>query len=222
MESWVSVGTLLTTVYLLSLYLLWLLRKNYASAGIRALVNSCSRMCTTTRLTTAVLYLVPTVALLSTTARDAGTLVQRTMADPLYCRYHYGHPDMLDKLALLAQGGVSKATKDLNLSEDVFAGMGGSLPYLLWPPFLWQRCLPRLRTGMDATLRGQTVVHREYFQVGKGRDLGAITILQFFSKLSQGTAQMTTSRQVYAYYGSTYYDHLPPVLCLPWLTLLTL
>ena len=97
-------------------------------------------------------------------------LVQRTMSDPLYCRYHYGHPDMLDKLALLAQGGVSKATKDLNLSEDVFA-------------------------GMDATLRGHTIVHREYFQVGKGRDLGAITILQFFSKLSQGTAQMTTSRQ---------------------------
>ena len=92
------------------------------------------------------------------------------MSDPLYCRYHYGHPDMLDKLALLAQGGVSKATKDLNLSEDVFA-------------------------GMDATLRGHTIVHREYFQVGKGRDLGAITILQFFSKLSQGTAQMTTSRQ---------------------------
>jgi len=99
-----------------------------------------------------------------------GTLVQRTMAEPLWCRYHYGHPDMLDKLALLAQGGVSKATKDLNLSEDVFA-------------------------GMDATLRGNTIVHREYFQVGKGRDLGAITILQFFSKLSQGTAQMTTSRQ---------------------------
>ena len=71
-----------------------------------------------------------------------GTLVQRTMADPLWCRYHYGHPDMLDKLALLAQGGVSKATKDLNLSEDVFA-------------------------GMDATLRGQTIVHREYFQVGR-------------------------------------------------------
>ena len=104
----------------------------------------------------------------------------------------------------MGASGVSKATKDLNLSEDVFA-------------------------GMDATLRGQTIVHREYFQVGrlghapthtthhspltnhhspltahhspltiqvgKGRDLGAITILQFFSKLSQGTAQMTTSRQ---------------------------
>lgn len=37
------------------------------------------------------------------------------------------------------QGGLSKATKGLNLSEDVFA-------------------------GMDATLRGLNIVHREYFQ----------------------------------------------------------
>ena len=49
-----------------------------------------------------------------------GTLVQRTLASPLQSRYHYGHPDMLDKIALIAQGGVSKATKDLNLSEDIF------------------------------------------------------------------------------------------------------
>ena len=62
------------------------------------------------------------------------------MASPLWCRYHYGHPDMLDKCAMMAQGGISKATKGLNLSEDVFA-------------------------GMDANLRGHTVVHREYFQV---------------------------------------------------------
>mmetsp|Transcript_4739 Transcript_4739/g.15247 ORF Transcript_4739/g.15247 Transcript_4739/m.15247 type:complete len:620 (-) Transcript_4739:259-2118(-) len=76
----------------------------------------------------------------------------------------------MDKLALVSQGGLSKATKGLNLSEDIFA-------------------------GMDAQLRGQNIVHREYFQVGKGRDMGSISILQFFSKLSQGTAQMSTSRQ---------------------------
>eukprot|EP00966_Prymnesium_polylepis_P016761 386749-Prymnesium_polylepis.1 len=68
-----------------------------------------------------------------------GTLVQRTMAYPLLSRYHYGHPDMFDKLGLIAQGGMSKATKNLNLSEDIFA-------------------------GMDAQLRGKSIVHREYFQ----------------------------------------------------------
>ncbi|KAL1529896.1 hypothetical protein AB1Y20_000824 [Prymnesium parvum] len=101
-----------------------------------------------------------------------GTLVQRTMASVLWSRYHYGHPDMLDKCAMMAQGGISKATKGLNLSEDIFA-------------------------GMDAMLRGHTVVHREFYEVGKGRDMGFLSILGFFSKLSMGTAQMSTSRQAY-------------------------
>ena len=77
---------------------------------------------------------------------------------------------MLDQMAMIGQGGISKATKGLNLSEDVFA-------------------------GMDAVLRGQTIVHREYYQVGKGRDMGFLSILGFFDKLSMGTAQMSTSRQ---------------------------
>lgn len=71
-----------------------------------------------------------------------GTLTQRTMSYPLQSRLHYGHPDMMDKLAMMAQGGISKGTKSLNLSEDIFA-------------------------GMDAMLRGQRIVYREYFQVGK-------------------------------------------------------
>ena len=79
---------------------------------------------------------------------------------------------MMVKADMMAQGGISKATRGLNLSEDVFA-------------------------GMDATLRGQTVVHREYFQVGKGRDMGFLSILGFFCKLSGGTAQMSTSRQAW-------------------------
>ena len=101
-----------------------------------------------------------------------GSLTQRTMAQDLGSRYHYGHPDMMDKLAMMAQGGVSKATRGLNLSEDIFA-------------------------GMDATLRGHSIVHREYYQVGKGRDMGFLSILGFLCKLSSGTAQMTTSRQAY-------------------------
>ena len=41
---------------------------------------------------------------------------------------------------MIAQGGISKATKKLNVSEDIFA-------------------------GMDATLRGRSIVHREFYQV---------------------------------------------------------
>ncbi len=99
-----------------------------------------------------------------------GTLVQSTMASVLQSRYHYGHPDIFDKFAMIGQGGISKATKKLNVSEDVFA-------------------------GMDATLRGHKIKHVEYIQVGKGRDMGLLSILIFFSKLSMGTAMMTSSRQ---------------------------
>ena len=65
---------------------------------------------------------------------------------------------MLDKLAMIAQGGVSKATRTLNLSEDLFA-------------------------GMDAQLRGREVAYAEYYRVGKGRDMGFGSILGFFCKL---------------------------------------
>lgn len=38
-------------------------------------------------------------------------------------RFHYGHPDVFDRLFHLTRGGVSKASKIINLSEDIFAGM---------------------------------------------------------------------------------------------------
>lgn len=38
-------------------------------------------------------------------------------------RFHYGHPDVFDRLFHVTRGGVSKASKVINLSEDIFAGM---------------------------------------------------------------------------------------------------
>lgn len=38
-------------------------------------------------------------------------------------RFHYGHPDVFDRIFHITRGGVSKASKTINLSEDVFAGM---------------------------------------------------------------------------------------------------
>jgi len=37
-------------------------------------------------------------------------------------RFHYGHPDVFDRLFHVTRGGVSKASKIINLSEDIFAG----------------------------------------------------------------------------------------------------
>ena len=42
-------------------------------------------------------------------------------------RFHYGHPDIFDRLFHLTRGGVSKASKIINLSEDIFAGAKLSL-----------------------------------------------------------------------------------------------
>lgn len=38
-------------------------------------------------------------------------------------RFHYGHPDVFDRVFHITRGGISKASKTINLSEDVFAGM---------------------------------------------------------------------------------------------------
>eukprot|EP00930_Biecheleria_cincta_P034274 TRINITY_DN23700_c0_g1_i1.p1 TRINITY_DN23700_c0_g1~~TRINITY_DN23700_c0_g1_i1.p1 ORF type:complete len:1961 (-),score=292.91 TRINITY_DN23700_c0_g1_i1:88-5970(-) len=102
-----------------------------------------------------------------------GTILQRTYS-VLGARMHYGHPDIMNKQFMMQQGGVSKATKTLNLSEDIFA-------------------------GMDFTLRGQgrTIKHCEYFHVSKGRDLGFNTVLGFFSKLSSGAGEQIITRQMF-------------------------
>lgn len=38
-------------------------------------------------------------------------------------RFHYGHPDVFDRLFHLTRGGICKASKVINLSEDIFAGI---------------------------------------------------------------------------------------------------
>lgn len=81
-----------------------------------------------------------------------GTLVQRVLSNPLSARQHYGHPDFVDKLRMMQQGGVSKAVRGLHLSEDIFSGFA-------------------------TQLGGGSIVHREYCQVGKGRDLDFNSIM---------------------------------------------
>lgn len=51
-----------------------------------------------------------------------GTIFQRTLANPLNARLHYGHPDFFDAFWVINRGMLSKASPNINLSEDVFAG----------------------------------------------------------------------------------------------------
>eukprot|EP00931_Biecheleriopsis_adriatica_P013175 TRINITY_DN11451_c1_g1_i1.p1 TRINITY_DN11451_c1_g1~~TRINITY_DN11451_c1_g1_i1.p1 ORF type:complete len:1910 (-),score=325.40 TRINITY_DN11451_c1_g1_i1:23-5515(-) len=102
-----------------------------------------------------------------------GTILQRSYA-VLGGRMHYGHPDLMNKQYMMQQGSVSKGTRTLNLSEDIFA-------------------------GLDFTLRGdgRSISHREYFHLAKGRDLGFNSVLRFFSKLSSGSGEQILTRQFF-------------------------
>ncbi|KAF7835954.1 callose synthase 1-like [Senna tora] len=100
------------------------------------------------------------------------TIGQRVLANPLRVRFHYGHPDVFDRLFHLTRGGVSKASKVVNLSEDIFA-------------------------GFNSTLRDGNVTHHEYIQVGKGRDVGLNQISMFEAKIANGNGEQTMSRDIY-------------------------
>ncbi|CAI8601679.1 unnamed protein product [Vicia faba] len=100
------------------------------------------------------------------------TIGQRLLANPLRVRFHYGHPDVFDRIFHLTRGGVSKASKVINLSEDIFA-------------------------GFNSTLREGNVTHHEYIQVGKGRDVGLNQISMFEAKIANGNGEQTLSRDIY-------------------------
>ncbi|CAM8948985.1 unnamed protein product [Rhodiola kirilowii] len=100
------------------------------------------------------------------------TLGQRVLANPLKIRMHYGHPDVFDRFWFLTRGGISKASRMSNISEDIFA-------------------------GFNCTLRGGSVTHHEYIQVGKGRDVGLNQISIFEAKVASGNGEQVLCRDVY-------------------------
>lgn len=72
------------------------------------------------------------------------TILQRFMTYPMCVRFHYGHPDVWDKQWAASNGGVSKASRTLHLSEDIFG-------------------------GVNVYSRGGSVFYSEFFHVGKAR-----------------------------------------------------
>ena len=46
-----------------------------------------------------------------------GTIVQRVMTWPGGVRFHYGHPDMWNKLFVMTRGGISKSTRYASLTS---------------------------------------------------------------------------------------------------------
>ncbi|KAK1642299.1 hypothetical protein QYE76_060104 [Lolium multiflorum] len=100
------------------------------------------------------------------------TIGQRVLANPLKVRFHYGHPDIFDRLFHITRGGISKASKTINLNGDIFS-------------------------GFNSIMRGGCVTHHEYMEVGKGRDVIMNNISTFEAKVASGNAEQTLSRDVY-------------------------
>ncbi|EAW06869.1 1,3-beta-glucan synthase [Aspergillus clavatus NRRL 1] len=100
-----------------------------------------------------------------------GTLFARTLAQ-IGGKLHYGHPDFLNGVFMTTRGGISKAQKGLHLNEDIYA-------------------------GMNAMIRGGRIKHCEYYQCGKGRDLGFGSILNFTTKIGTGMGEQMLSREYY-------------------------
>lgn len=100
------------------------------------------------------------------------TLGQRVLAWPLKVRMHYGHPDVFDRIFHITRGGISKASRVINISEDIYA-------------------------GFNSTLRQGNITHHEYIQVGKGRDVGLNQIALFEGKVAGGNGEQVLSRDVY-------------------------
>ncbi|KAM0939118.1 putative 1,3-beta-glucan synthase [Dioscorea sansibarensis] len=100
------------------------------------------------------------------------TIGQRVLARPLKVRFHYGHPDVFDRIFHITRGGISKASRGINLSEDIFA-------------------------GFNSTLRRGNITHHEYIQVGKGRDVGLNQISLFEAKVACGNGEQILSRDIY-------------------------
>ncbi|KAE9041816.1 Callose synthase 1 [Phytophthora rubi] len=124
------------------------------------------------------------------------SLTQRVLANPLQSRMHYGHPDVFEKSFIMSNGGVSKASKGINLSEDVFA-------------------------GYNVALRGEKVTHEEFMQCGKGRDVTLSQINAFEAKLANGSAESSLSRESHRMgagmdffrLNSMFYGHMGFYIC---------
>ena len=99
-----------------------------------------------------------------------------------YCalgeRVYYGHTDMMNKTFIVQQSDVFKATKMVNLCEDIFAGM----------VFIFHS------VGMTH--------HIDFFKLAKSRDLSFHAALRFFSKISSETDEQILTCQIFRLFVS--------------------
>ncbi|KAL0910172.1 hypothetical protein M5K25_021119 [Dendrobium thyrsiflorum] len=100
------------------------------------------------------------------------TIGKRVIATPLKVCFQYRHPDVFDIIFHIIRGDISKASRGINLSENIFA-------------------------GFNSTLRQINITHHEYIQVGNGRDVGFNQISMFEAKVAYSNKEQILSRDIY-------------------------
>lgn len=99
------------------------------------------------------------------------SIVQRVL-NYTSVRMHYGHPDIFDGFWCRFHVGLSKASAEINLSEDLFF-------------------------GLDNISRGGHSTFVEYIRFGKGREVGLNNCAIFEDKISRGAAMALKSPDFY-------------------------
>ncbi|KAL0922120.1 hypothetical protein M5K25_006082 [Dendrobium thyrsiflorum] len=97
---------------------------------------------------------------------------QKVLATPLKVCFQYRHPNVFDRIFHIIKGDISKASRGINLSEDIFV-------------------------GFNSTLRQGNITHNEYIPVGKGRDVGLNQISLFEAKVACSNGEQILSRDIY-------------------------
>lgn len=129
------------------------------------------------------------------------TVVQRVLAWVGGSRAHYGHPDLvLASWAKFHGCGLSKASPEKNLSEDIFLALdmkmrtgrreGGETAGVR-----------KSRDNQDALSVAAMSLsasppYLEYLSYGKGREVSLLNTSIFENKLSRGTAQMLKAPEI--------------------------
>ncbi|KAK0194241.1 1,3-beta-glucan synthase [Armillaria mellea] len=105
-----------------------------------------------------------------------------------------------ENIGILGDLAAGKEQTFGTLSARSMAWIGGKLHYG-HPDFLNALFMNTrggdIYAGMNAFGRGARIKHTEYFQCGKGRDLGFGTILNFQTKIGTGMGEQMLSREYY-------------------------
>ncbi|EFH57733.1 hypothetical protein ARALYDRAFT_482666 [Arabidopsis lyrata subsp. lyrata] len=107
-------------------------------------------------------------------------------------RMHYGHPDVFDRIFHITRGGISKASRVINISEDIYAGRDVGLNQIA------------LFEGKVAGGNGEQVLSRDVYRIGQLFDFFRMMSF-YFTTVGFYVCTMMTVLTVYVFlYGRVY------------------